>query len=1338
MKNKIAEKYHSVLSKIHKRVGIVDTDYKMDDYIDDMELYYSFCVFFSYSEKTLIGLFNVDYFAVYKEIKKYAEEKFAMELHNNASDYSQMKQLLDDKFFEVQENCDGRESSTAEEKYFFNMFEVEGILEEMEDKPSAAIMYFEPLIDTLAHRLANRPGFVDMCENIIEARKSAERLIIETEDRLKQSLKDSIKGQDMAIDKFVDSYIRYKLHGGKQDKPAVVSLFAGPPGTGKTYLAESFVELLKDQGYKYKRFDMSAFGGQSGDNVSGLVGFDATWKNSQPGQLTDFVKNNPKCVLLFDEIEKAAPQVRMIFLSVLEGATLIDRYYDEQVSFKDAIIIFTTNEGKELYEDNYDTNLTAISDLAVMEGLKNSNFPPELLSRFAAGNIIVFNHLAYENMIEIFNSNLKSSINGIMQSSTKLQIEYDENLLPKLFLYNKGGYVDARFVSSNTRKYVEDYYLRAVKYVLSKSKSSYGRVNLNKICVTVDVDENMEEFFSLSKKPRILWFSKSKRAPYTKAISALADIDWVDDISSFEQAIEECNWNNWYEKYNVVLISLFGASETEKSYLKTEGYRCLLYAKEKRLAAPIMLENNISKGKKRQLSQEEKKAFRLYEVKDFIDLQTNQLEEALIRCDFVEKVRIMSKDGEKLSAEAKFDYNAKTGCMNICFTNICISSALEELAEARRMNKQYLLDKKPQVRLKAVFGNKLAKEAVRRCIDNIKYPEKYLRVGAKLIKGILMYGAPGMGKTMIAKAMAYESGAAFVSAVGSDFVREGGIVRLEEIFATARRKKPCIIFIDEIDAIAKVRGHISNIEEMVQNKLLKEMDGLEIDNEGVYVVGATNYNLESLDPAVTRRFSSKIEFPYPNKGECLEFLAYTLYRKGLNKYISPRVVKTLNLMMYGHMTNYSEIENFIEESIAEAVYRGVPVTEKYLINRVHDVTGGAARGVGNITRLTATAFHEAGHAVLQWYYGRNNEYATVVSRGNYGGYAMANSKLYSRKDFLEQIRISFAGRMTEILFYKLDENLDNEEAINLGAQSDLKKATNLAYDFVTRLGFGKRYPVVPDRFVSRQNPCPEDILPESEKKAIWEEVNEILKEQWEITKQDIKLHWKKVNAVATSLLFMKELDGETIEHIINTEIPVVDESCFDSDSIDYATINDKNDKGEDVTVNCPYGYPIYPRSMVREMPENEASETTPKTYYYAVKGSKESYGIFQDLNQAFALAYTESASCRRFQNKHTAQEYLDNLELRISRFSGKEKIGFVVDALDVLREGDFDNPQLRIIGSKNVIELREEAAERGLTLEEYFVNVVVKGCFTDNTEEFDLVFQIYDEELKSMIINKWD
>ncbi|HBA49717.1 MAG TPA: hypothetical protein DCZ91_18360 [Lachnospiraceae bacterium] len=1189
--------------------------------------------------------------------------------------------------------------------------------------------------------------------------------------RLLVRLKEEVMGQDLAVEKFVNGYIRHRILGRIPGKPAGLFLFAGPPGTGKTYLAETFVKLMADEGYEYKRFDMAAYGANRED-AAGLVGFEKTYTRSQPGQLTDFVKRNPKCVLLFDEIEKACTEVRRLFLSILEGAAIEDKYYDSMVSFEEAILIFTTNEGKDLYEDNRGKNLTALPDSAVREGLETSDFAPELISRFMSGTIIMFNHLTYPNLLNIFRDCMETTVRQIKRDDLKFEFAYDGNL-PKLYLLSKGDRIDARFVSTNARQMTLDYFMDMAEKYPGEWK------DIQKVTVSVDVTDENREYFELTDRPRILAYGKDCPEVFIGVIEQLrkgflpengpetlgriADAVWEECGEGFRKRLEECNWNSHSkeEKYDAIMINL---SEAPAKDDDPEGYACLKAAVELKRDIPVIIVGGKTAEERSPLlslgATDFVQGCRLWSKdgggnreKGSLALDRGELEEIFARQHFVEMARGLARKGERFSAEPMLEYKKESGELYLRFTNLHITEAMEEDAEARRQNRKYLLAEKPQVRLKDIFGNALVKEAVERCIDNIRNPGKYRNAGAKLMKGILMYGAPGMGKTMFAKAMASEANAEFISRVGADFLNGDGVDEMEKVFLTARRKRPCILFIDEFDAISRNRGgSITSRQESVLEKFLKEMDGLETDNEGVYVVAATNYPLERLDDAVLRRFSARIPFRYPDMEERLNFLLHVLEKKNLQDKISPRAARTLSLNMYGTRRNYSEIETFVEESVADALYKNEPVTERFLLNRVHNEADGAARKRNNPREYIATAFHEAGHAVLQYHYGMGIDYVTIVSRGLYGGYALGQSGYHAGQDFLDHICVYFAGRIAEMLY------TGKEMGINIGAGSDLQNATYVAYEYVCRYAMNNRIMVVPEMFAPQTGVYPESVLPESEKEAIWTSVNQILNQQWNVAMQHLRKCWDEVEALAYSLIYMQELVGEKAEEVIRDKVPHVEEVCFlDSDNDYMRTITD----GTGIMVPFGYAvYPYYPYSQVRTQPEEDMPETASRHYYYAVKKAEKSLGISENLQEAFTAAYKQGANCRRFVSQEAAQRYLDMLELKVFRQGENRFCNLYVDALSemidsraavkdliILREGEIGWYQVKTDGAgiTRLAMLRreytdwyqEKAAETGMPFSLYLIEELAEK-FLEKYESAYRVIQIYDQTLQRELLYYMD
>ena len=368
-----------------------------------------------------------------------------------------------------------------------------------------------------------------------------------------------------------------------------------------------------------------------------------------------------------------------------------------------------------------------------------------------------------------------------------------------------------------------------------------------------------------------------------------------------------------------------------------------------------------------------------------------------------------------------------------------------------------------KVKLQDVAGLQEEKEQLAELITFLKDPGKFTKVGARIPKGVLLEGAPGTGKTLLARAVAGEAGVPFFSISGSDFVEMVvgvGASRVRDLFEDAKKNAPCIIFIDEIDAVARRRGtgmgggH--DEREQTLNQLLVEMDGFGV-NEGIIVMAATN-RVDILDPAILRpgRFDRKITVGRPDIGGREEILKVHARNKPLSEDVDLKQVAQTTAGFTG-----ADLENLLNESAINAA-----MGDRGFINQADIRKAFVQIGMGTEkhSRIISddekkiTAYHEAGHAILFHVLPHVGPVYTVsiIPTGlGAAGYTMPlpekDEMFLTKQKMLEDIMVSLGGRIAEeIIFHD----------ITTGASSDIKKATQEARSMVTRYGMSDHIGIV--------------------------------------------------------------------------------------------------------------------------------------------------------------------------------------------------------------------------------------------------------------------------------------
>lgn len=367
-------------------------------------------------------------------------------------------------------------------------------------------------------------------------------------------------------------------------------------------------------------------------------------------------------------------------------------------------------------------------------------------------------------------------------------------------------------------------------------------------------------------------------------------------------------------------------------------------------------------------------------------------------------------------------------------------------------------DKASRVTFKDVAGAREAKEELREIVDFLKNPKKFLDIGARIPKGILLMGAPGTGKTLLARAVAGEAGVSFFSISGSEFVEMFvgvGASRVRDLFDLAKRAAPAIIFVDEIDAVGRVRGTGvgggNDEREQTLNQILVEMDGFE-PNEKVIVMAATN-RPDVLDPALLRpgRFDRRVTLDLPDRKDREEILAIHARKKPF--------AEDVNLALIAERTpgfSGADLYSLMNEgAILAARENRTKISQFDLIRSIEKVVLGPERKshILSVKEKELTAYHEAGHALVASVlpYADPVHKISIISRGRALGYvykvAIEEKKLQSKKEFLDDIAVALGGYVVEKMLY---------DDLTTGPSNDLQVSTALARDMVTKYGMSDK------------------------------------------------------------------------------------------------------------------------------------------------------------------------------------------------------------------------------------------------------------------------------------------
>lgn len=910
----------------------------------------------------------------------------------------------------------------------------------------------------------------------------------------------AVAGQDFAVQAVKEYFFTLN---GRENPTGVGGLltFMGPPAVGKTLMAELIAKALHRP---FLRLDMSSYNDHEA-TLCDLFGVHRSYKAARMGLLTAFVKENPVSVLLLDEFEKAHPNVQNRFLQILERGDAQDLYSEKFISFRDTIVILTSNLGREIYNRNFTAyNLSQTAQATLLHALKTETDPQTgmpylseaIVSRIASGRVILFNRLRPEVLFELTVRELEER-ERFFRERYGIGLNTDRAWLARMLILNQGANADVRTVLKSVREFYEKNIVRLIRIARKQGGAYFTSVRIEED--DSDMTESAREFFRSPNKARILvccddgqkeLFRADGETEFVFADGELSPKEIADmDISLaiMERQREETLYKGQLfrtliagEECPVYVFDVHAETDAELYEYTDRGATGVFHAgKEQPLGQWI---GGILCG------------VRLTFLTQML-FRTNRV------VTFTPSYSLRKERGEAVLTLGGIDVEVAKE-----------AGDLDAFVPARNL---------PNVKFDDVYGAEAAKTELRNVVDILKNYKKYRRMGIRIPRGILLGGAPGTGKTMLAKALAGESGFQIMEKNASEFLNKyvgEGARLVRECYAAAKKYAPCILFLDEADAIAKTR----TADEQggaygVLNALLSEMDGFaDASASPVLTVAATNFDIgrgtSDLDPAFLRRFDRKLQIELPDRAIRERYLSDRL--SAVAGGVSARMVENLAKRSPGW--SISELELVVQNAVRKAVCGGGELDDGALNEAFENYADGEKKRFDE-AKLRQVAYHEAGHAVIAALHGLMPTYATVTARGNYGGYVYyGNEEMteLTKNEVLARIRILLGGRAAERVRF-------GAEGVTTGASDDLKRATDLVMKYLCEFGMDEAFPL-------RLDPETAKTLPEIAQKAV-----EMMKEQTHIAETLIEQNEDRVTRAAEALLGKNSLDETELREILS-------------------------------------------------------------------------------------------------------------------------------------------------------------------------------------------------------------
>jgi cell division protease FtsH len=841
---------------------------------------------------------------------------------------------------------------------------------------------------------------------------------------IKKQLSDQVIGQSMAINQISDHvsslfFTPLREHLG-------IATFFGLSGTGKTQTAITLAELLNSElALNYEFFNIAMEQYNDERDVMKLWGSGSQYVDSAVGVLTQAVMHNPRQVILFDEIEKAHPEVVQSLLSLIATGKGNDRTIERTIDFSQCLFIFTTNLGSNLLEKaSQDMILDAKQLLTDKKEQQTRPFSPEMVNRLSAGNIVMFNKLATKDLIKIAQSITEQvhpldSFNWNGQALDIVVRTLGHDLSPRS-LQRQQDQVLGKITNALIEQVEEENFnsLKNISIGIETPKFQQRP----KMCLLSNRrwSKNVCDFKNLEIIP------VETLEDVKQAIKSNPDITLIDESSL---SVDNKLMSRALASFDKQLIMSVGFSSAE-SNLKELCNATVLHeyiSTDKRASEQSLVEILASASRRYQLIEQAEEALtRNLQVAYQIELQTEGDKTAVLLNHFTYQQSIHLADLELPFAQ---------------------------------------IEAKPTGSFEDIVGLVDTKKRLKLILNWLQNDDLRLDAGVDIPKGYLFSGRPGTGKTQMARSLAGEAQARFINVNAADMLVGNPIKNINDLFNYAKRVAPSIVFIDEIDSIAIDRRQNNGEYACIVNTLLTAMDGFSTTEKPVFVLAATN-NPQQLDPALMRpgRLERVIHFAPPNLDTRLQFLHHLLQDKVTE-------ADTEQMLHIATLTAGFTVAD-LKQLINEVMYQAMEEKRTWAISDIKTQLNNMQFGkiqssvvISNENRRK-TAYHEAGHLVAAKVLNPEviAEFASIEPTESANGMVVfTENDLHQRtgltkRKIKHQIQIALAGLAAEHLLGLVGDDAQT------GAVQDRKVATQIAKAAILKLGlsddFGLMIPEV--------------------------------------------------------------------------------------------------------------------------------------------------------------------------------------------------------------------------------------------------------------------------------------